>query len=102
MAPVEENDCRRSVGPESRVDEFVRLLAQNQRRLFLYVLTLVPRWAEAEEIMQETNLVLWREFGKFQAGTNFAAWASRVAFHQVLAWRKRRQRDRHQFSDEVL
>src|SRR5215211_7445285 len=85
-----------------RMDEFVRLLGQNQRRIFLYVLGLVPRWPDAEEIVQETNLVLWREFHQFQSGTNFAAWACRVAFHQVLAWRKRRQRDRLELSDAFL
>jgi RNA polymerase sigma-70 factor (ECF subfamily) len=85
-----------------RVDEFVRLLGQNQRRIFVYVLSLVPRWSDAEEIVQETNLLLWREFGQFEPGTNFAAWACRVAFHQVLAWRKRRQRDRLEFNDGVL
>ena len=86
----------------TRVDEFVRLLAQNQRRLFIYVHTLVPHHADAEEVLQNTNLVLWREFGTFQPGTNFAAWSCRVALNQVLAWRKKRQRDRLQFSDEFL
>jgi RNA polymerase sigma-70 factor, ECF subfamily len=85
-----------------RVEEFVRLLGQNQRRVFLYVMCLVPNRNEAEEVVQETNLVLWREFANFQSGTNFAAWACRVAFNQVLAWRKRRQRDRLEFSDAFL
>jgi RNA polymerase sigma-70 factor (ECF subfamily) len=88
--------------PSGRVDEFVHLLSKNQRRIFQYVLSLVPKWDDAEEIVQETNLVLWREFGQFQAGTNFAAWSCKVAFHQVLAWRKRRQRDRLEFSVEFL
>ena len=86
----------------ARVDEFVRLLGQNQRRLFLYVLTLVPNHTDAEEVIQNANLVLWREFGKFESGTNFAAWACRIALNQVLAWRKKRQRDRLQFSDAFL
>ncbi|MCS6850198.1 MAG: sigma-70 family RNA polymerase sigma factor [Gemmataceae bacterium] len=85
-----------------QVEAFVRLLGQHQRRIFLYVLSLVPRWDDAEEIVQETNLVLWREFGRFQPGTNFAAWACKIAFHQVLAWRKRRQRDRLELSPEFL
>jgi RNA polymerase sigma-70 factor (ECF subfamily) len=96
----------RPVEPEAdagpRVDAFVRLLGQNQRRLFLYVLGLVPNWNDAEEIIQETNLVLWREFDQFQLGTNFAAWACKVAFHQVLNWRKRKQRDRLEFSPAFL
>src|SRR5262249_49574877 len=86
----------------TRVDEFVRLLAQNQRRLYVYVHTLVPNHADAEEVLQNANLVLWREFGTFQPGTNFAAWACRVALNQVLAWRKKRQRDRLQFTDQFL
>lgn len=86
----------------SRVDEFVRLLGQNQRRLFLYVRTLVPNPTDAEEVLQNANLVLWREFGQFQTGTNFAAWACRVAMNQVLAWRKKRQRDRLEFTDAFL
>ena len=88
--------------PPERVDEFVRLLGQNQRRLFLYVMSLVPNWNDAEEIIQNANLVLWREFGQFQPGTNFTAWACKVAFHQVLAWRKKRQRDRLEFSDAFM
>jgi RNA polymerase sigma-70 factor (ECF subfamily) len=89
------------IAPE-RVDAFVRLLGQNQRRIFLYVISLVPNVNEAEEVIQETNLVLWREFGQFQPGTNFAAWACKVAFHQVLAWRKKKQRDRLEFSPAFL
>lgn len=85
-----------------KVDRFVRLLGQNQRRVFLYVLTLVPNATEAEEVLQNTNLVLWREFDTFQPGTNFAAWACRVALNQVLAWRKKRSRDRLEFSDAFL
>jgi RNA polymerase sigma-70 factor (ECF subfamily) len=88
--------------PTPRVDEFVRLLAQNQRRLFVYVHTLVPHPDDAEEVLQNTSLVLWREFGTFETGTNFAAWACRVALNQVLAWRKKKQRDRLRFSDELL
>lgn len=85
-----------------QVEAFVRLLGQHQRRIFLYVFSLVPNWNDAEEIVQEANLVLWREFGQFQPGTNFLAWACKVAFHQVLAWRKRKQRDRLEFSDAFL
>lgn len=88
--------------PEARVDEYVRLLSQHQRRLAMYICTLVPTWNDAEEIIQETSLVLWREFDRFEPGTNFLAWACRIAFHQVLAWRKKRTRDRLEFSPEFL
>jgi RNA polymerase sigma-70 factor (ECF subfamily) len=99
--PMQPEGGEGNVSPET-VDAFVRLLGQNQRRIFLFVMSLVPDRNDAEEIIQETNLVLWREFGKFQLGTNFAAWACKVALHQVLAWRKRVQRDRLEFSPAFL
>src|SRR6516165_3336353 len=91
---TEEDERARS---PKRVEEFVRLLGQNQRWLLIYVTSLVPVWSDTEEVIQETNLVLWREFDRFESGTNFTAWAFRVALNQVLAWRKRRRRDRLEF-----
>jgi RNA polymerase sigma-70 factor, ECF subfamily len=88
--------------PSERVDEFVRLLGQSERRIYLFVMSMVPYWSDAEEIIQETNLLLWREFDRFQPGTNFAAWACRIALNQTLAWRKRKRRDRLVFSPEFL
>ena len=88
--------------PPAKVDEFVRLLGENQRRITLYVMGLVPNWNDAEEIVQETTVVLWQEFAKFESGTNFAAWACKVAYFRVLAWRKRRSREKLTFSSEFL
>src|SRR5262245_25882946 len=85
-----------------RVEAFVKLLGQHQRRLQLFVSSLVPNMADAEDILQETNLVLWREFHQFELGPNFPSWACTVAFHQVLAWRKRKQRERLVFSEAFL
>ncbi|MFO0823702.1 MAG: hypothetical protein U0792_11395 [Gemmataceae bacterium] len=37
---------------------------------FVYVHTLVNNHTDAEEVLQNTNLVLWREFHTFESGTN--------------------------------
>jgi RNA polymerase sigma-70 factor (ECF subfamily) len=91
-------------GPESseRINEFIALFAQNQRKLFLFVMSMIPNKSDAEEVMQETSLLLWRDFGRFQPGTSFTAWSYRIALNQTLAWRKRRRRDRLEFSPELL
>ena len=82
---------------DARTREFVQLLTQNERRLYAYILSLVPRWADADDILQETNLRLWEEFDKYLRNTDFASWAMRVAFFQVLTFRKRHGRDRSPF-----
>lgn len=102
LTEMPEEAAADSAASPERVEAFVQLLGKNQRRIHLFVMTMVPNWSDAEEIIQETNLLLWREFDRFELGTNFGAWACRVALNQTLAWRKRKQRDRLQFSDDML
>lgn len=83
-------------------EQFVRLLASHERRIYAYILSLVPNWADADEIFQETNVRLWRDFTSFEPGSNFAAWATRVAYFQVLTWRRRASRCRLVFDEEVV
>ncbi len=82
--------------------QFVRLMTKYERLVYGYILSLVPNWADADEILQETNIRLWEEFDKFVIGTNFAAWALRVAHFQVLTWRKRVSRSRLVFDQRVI
>jgi len=82
--------------------EFVQLFTRSQRRLYLYILAQVPNPVEAEEILQETNLVIWRKCEQFEPGTNFFAWSSRIASYEVLKFRERRRRDKLLFSQSFL
>ncbi len=82
--------------------EFVQLFTRSQRPLYLHILTLVPHPADAEEILQETNLVVWRKVGQFRPGTNFIAWARQIATLEVLKFRDRKHQERLRFSDEFL
>lgn len=83
-------------------EQFVQLLTEHQRQLYAYVVSLLGNTADADEVLQETNLALWRKLDTFQPGSSFVAWASRVAWFEVLAFRKRRGRDRLSFEPELL
>lgn len=82
--------------------DFVGLFSRHQRRLYLFILAQIPYPSEAEEILQETNVVIWRKADQFQLGTNFFAWAAQIATFEIMKYRSRRKRDRLQFSDEFL
>ncbi len=86
----------------ARIELFVRLIGLHQHQIHRYLLSLVPHAHDADDLLQDTNLFLWREFHRFEEGTNFVAWACSVAFHEVMAWRKRRSRDRLVFSEQFL
>ena len=87
---------------QSQTAEFVRLLTDHQRQLYLYILTFLPHSADAEEVLQETNVVLWSKADEFTLGTSFAAWAQRVAYFKVLEIRQRLTRERLTFSGEMM
>lgn len=88
-----------STGPS---EEFVQLFTRAQRTLYLLILAQVGNVNAAEEILQETNLIIWAKMEQFQPGSNFDAWARQIATYEVLKFRQRRQRDRLTFSDEFL
>jgi RNA polymerase sigma-70 factor (ECF subfamily) len=88
--------------PAAPADEFVQLFTKWQRRLFLFILAQVPNPGDAEEILQETNLVIWRKSQMFQLGTNFYAWCCRIAVLEVLKHRERRRRDGVHLSAEFV
>lgn len=90
----------RNAVPES--EAFVRLMAEHQGRLFAYILSLVGDPDAANDILQETNVILWRDSKEFRAGSSFTAWAFRIAHFQVMAFRQRRLRDRLIFEDDLL
>ena len=82
--------------------EFVRLMAANQHRIGAFIFTLVPNQSDADELLQETHVRLWEERDRFEPGTDFRAWALRVAHFEVLTWRKRSQRRPLIFDDELV
>jgi RNA polymerase sigma-70 factor, ECF subfamily len=83
-------------------DAFVQLMTEHQGRLYAYVLSLLGDPEQANDVLQEANLVLWRNAVEFQMGSNFRAWAFRIAHFQVMAHRQRQLRDRLVFDDEML
>ncbi len=89
-------------GQTHRDEGIVELLTGAQQRLTRYVRTLVPNRADAEEVLQETNLFVWRNADQYELGTNFTAWVCRVAYYQVLSHRKRQARCRLRFSDALI
>jgi RNA polymerase sigma-70 factor (ECF subfamily) len=81
---------------------FLRLFLQNERRLYAYILTLLPNRADADDVLQEASLVLWDKFDERDPPADFAAWGCRIAYFKVLDFYKKSQRSRVRFSQALL
>lgn len=83
-------------------EEFVRLFVAHEGRLRAFVRALLPSWADVDEVMQETSLVAWRKFGRFERGTSFMAWAATIARFEALDQMRKQGRDQLLFSEAVV
>ena len=68
MSPTADRDRR-----------FTEQLQRHHRRLYGYVFTLLRNHQDAQDVFQQTSLVLWEKFDEFQPDTNFLTWACTVA-----------------------
>lgn len=83
-------------------EDYVTLLTSHQARIYAYIMSLLGSREQTLDVLQETNLVLWRKAGEFTPGTNFIAWAFRIAHNKVMTHRQRVSRSRLVFDDELL
>lgn len=88
--------------PLSAEGQLVALFLAHQARIYAFIVSLVPNRADAEDLLQETGLVLHRRFHEYEPGTSFTAWACQIAKHKVLDLRKRRARNPIQFDTEFV
>jgi RNA polymerase sigma-70 factor (ECF subfamily) len=81
---------------------FLRLFVPNGRRLYAYILTLLPNRADADDVLQEASVVLWDKFDPRRPPDDFTAWACRIAYFKVLDFHKKSRRSRVRFSQTLL
>ena len=82
-------------------ERFMELLTAHQSHLFGYIFALARDPQDAEDIFQETALVLWQKFSQFD-GTNFAGWACRTAQYQAFNFLRAKRRGRTIFGEGLL
>jgi len=82
--------------------EFLDLFAGSQLKLYRYIITLVANQTDAEDVLQNVNLVLLQKCDQFEIGTNFLAWALSIAYWEVAKHRDKKKRSSPGLSDATL
>jgi len=78
--------------PAAAQQRFLSLFLRSEREIFRYVAALVPNVADAEDIVQQTAMVLWEKFDDYDPGLPFTPWACRFALNKTRQWLERFQR----------
>jgi RNA polymerase sigma-70 factor (ECF subfamily) len=78
------------------------LMTRHQRQIFSYIYTLVPRRHDAEDLLQETSVVICEKFDDFRPGSDFVAWACQIAWWRVRSSRQKFARSKVLFDQDIL
>ena len=95
-------DKSNTIPPERSADQFLSLVMAHQRRIHAFILSLVPNTHDADDLLQETTLTMWRKYDSYEPGTDFLAWAFAVARFEVLSHRQKYARAKTLFNDDLL
>ena len=91
------------VPPEGSDSHIEASIAELQPALRAYVVSLVGGKSGLSDIVQETNILIWKKRSDFEPGTNFKAWAFRIAYFKALGHRRdEARRGRFVFNDELM
>ena len=83
-------------------ERFMRLWTSAQPAVANYVHALVRDRGAAQDVLQETALVIFRRFLEYDGQRPFLAWALGIARFQVMGLQRDAARSRVAFDDELL
>jgi RNA polymerase sigma-70 factor, ECF subfamily len=88
--------------PANPEENLIALITRHQAALRAYIFSLMPDPARVDDVLQETNLVLWRKSAEYDTSRPFMPWACRIAVFQVKAARRDAARDPHHFEPDLV
>ena len=80
---------RTGADPEAKAQEFEAAALPHLNDLFRTAARLLGNPTEAEDVVQETYLLAWKSFDRFELGTDCRAWLFTIMFNAVRHYRRR-------------
>ena len=83
-------------------DEFVSQMTASQRGLRAFIIGLIPHQVDADDLLQEVNMALWRKRHLYNPDQNFLRWAFGFAALEIRSFRSRSAQGRLWFSESAI
>ena len=81
--------------------EFAECLRRHQAQLFGYIHSLLRNLSDADDLFQQTTLILWKKFDEYDRERSFLSWACGVARFEIANFLRSRSRQQLYFTDEM-
>ena len=80
--------------PESREKAFGMLVRKYQQRVYLLVRKMVIDHDDADDVVQEVFIKVWKNLDKFEGGSQLFTWIYRIATNECLRFLERKKKKR--------
>lgn len=81
---------------------FVELLTEHQSRIYAFIYSQTGEPHTAKDILQETNIILWKKAKQYDFGRPFATWAISIAKKEILMAYREKKKDSLVFSEKAM
>lgn len=72
-----------SVSPDEKYEQYTLTFLRSERELLRYIMVLLPNFTDAQDVLQETAIVLWKKFDDYDPAQPFVPWAKGFAAYEV-------------------
>ncbi len=86
----------------ARHEQFARAFVQYQDRVYGHIVTMLPNRHDAEDVFQQTSLILWQKWEQFDPERDFLSWSCGIARNEVRNFLRRHGRERVVFSERLM
>ncbi|GAA5495095.1 RNA polymerase sigma-70 factor, ECF subfamily [Rubritalea squalenifaciens DSM 18772] len=90
--------------PENQItSDFIRLITDHQNALRGLIVAMLPGSQDINDILQDTNVILWEKRQSYKAGSDFKAWAYAIARIKVMQhWDQRKRLGKILLNEEIV
>jgi RNA polymerase sigma-70 factor (ECF subfamily) len=78
------------------------MLTDHQVDLQAFILSSLGDYADTMDVLQRTNVVLWKKAAEFRPNAPFLPWALKIAKYEILAFMRAKRREHLHFRPEVI
>lgn len=83
-------------------DEFIERFVSVQSQVYGYIVSLLSNRADADDLFQQTSLVLWKKREQYEPSRNFTSWAFGIAHNEVRNFLRQRCHRGTHLSDALV
>lgn len=92
MEYTDEEILGKFAKPETKEKAFSMLVQNYQERLYWHIRRMVVDHDDADDVLQNTFIKVWRNLAKFQGNSKLYTWLYRIATNESLTFLNKRKR----------